>query len=220
MRLRTDLKQLWRGRGINTETSTISINLHASGKQRRGRDDPTRAGVSPAAWLCKARLPRTLEKAPGPGEWPAPRRSPVVPSHPPPARVRAPSPPSTAWAGLAKPTLHWTSGRDPRGRASSKAGVGTRPSHWLEITKGGTGAWRPLGPRAGFEVKPHGQGRGGFRGPEPSCMEWKRGCVVLRGGGDPLPQGVVKCPGLELKAAAGCGEIQPEHPVWWSGALL
>ena len=220
MRLRTDLKQLWRGRGINTETSTISINLHASGKQRRGRDDPTRAGVSPAAWLCKARLPRTLEKAPGPGEWPAPRRSPVVPSHPPPARVRAPSPPSTAWAGLAKPTLHWTSGRDPRGRASSKAGVGTRPSHWLEITNGGTGAWRPLGPRAGFEVKPQGQGRGGFRGPEPSCMEWKRGCVVLRGGGDPLPQGVVKCPGLELKAAAGCGEIQPEHPVWWSGALL
>ena len=140
MRLRTDLKQLWRGREINTETSTISINLHTAGKQRRGRDDPTRAGVSPAAWLCKARLPRTLEKAPGPGEWPAPRRSAVVPSHPPPTRVRAPSPPNTAWAGLAKPTLHWTSGRDPRRRASSEAGVGTRPCHWLEITKGGAGA--------------------------------------------------------------------------------
>lgn len=211
MRLRTDLKQLWRGRGINTETSTISINLHASGKQRRGRDDPTRAGVSPAAWICKARLPRTLEKAPGPGEWPAPRRSPVVPSHPPPARVRAPSPPSTAWAGLAKPTLHWTSGRDPRGRASSKAGVGTRPSHWLEITKDGTGAWPdPALPLAGKLLT---AGRGGAGPKSGPTIGWRL-LTAGRGRGVPWAPGQGSRSSPKGRGEEGFGALSQAA---WSG---
>ena len=111
--------------------------------------------------VCKARLPRTPEKAPEPGEWPRPRCSSVVSPHPAPARVRAPSPPSTAWAGLAKPTLHWTSGRDPAGGPAPEARVVSRPCHWLETTNGGAGAWPdPALPLAGKLVT---AGRGRIR---------------------------------------------------------
>lgn len=106
-----------------------------------------------------------------------------------PPEVRALSPPSTAWAGLAKPTLHWNSGRDPSGRTSSETRVGTRPCHWLEITNDGAGAWPdPTLPLAGELLT---AGRGGA-GPESGPSIGWRLLTAGRGRGVPWAPGRVR----------------------------
>ena len=140
-------------------------DLHAAGNRGGagmtllGQGFPRQPGSTRHA--CQGRQGKRQGRASGRGRG-APQS--CTPTRLPP-EVRARPPPSTAWAGLAKPMLHWNSGGDPSGRTSSETRVGTRPCHWLEITNGGGGGVASPGPRAGFEVRPQRQGRGGFRAP-------------------------------------------------------
>lgn len=112
--------------------------------------------------------------------------------------------------------LSWRAWAEARGGGGGGAGRAPGPAIGWRLLAAGQGEERRAAGRwaeppgragAGSEVgcrAARGWAREGRdRGPEPSRTAWRRGCAGGRGGRDPLPWRVVKCPRLELKAAAG-----------------
>lgn len=177
-------------------------DLHAAGNRGGagmtllGQGFPRQPGSTRHA--CQGRQGKRQGRASGRGRG-APQS--CTPTRLPP-EVRARPPPSTAWAGLAKPMLHWNSGGDPSCRTSSETRVGTRPCHWLEITNDGAGAWPdPALPLAGELLT---AGRGGA-GPESGLSIGWRLLTAGAGAWHPLGPGQGSRSGPNGRGGEGFG---------------